>query len=305
MLRTHIVLGMDPVPVDEMNSRAWAEVAFGSRIANHVLRATSRPSADSNFAKVDALYPHEKASDWNRSYLLSALEHLVLWADMVAPLRFHPDHRVLHTLRPAYTLARAAIESAAQSVWMTSGGSALECARRHLALVRWDFMEQRKSTTTAEAKQQMTARDVQLLARSAHLFQERDLRPPTQYDVLRAAAPVLGVDPDLLESVWRAASGAAHGRVWPSLALQHVVPLSEYEPGQFETIRLPDADRMTEALQLAERIAMHGVLRHADFCGADIGTLLEEARLWLVSVIPLREDADPTVLDRLNRREQT
>jgi hypothetical protein len=34
----------------------------------------------------------------------------------------------------------------------------------------------------------------------------------------------------------------------------------------------------------------YGVLRHADFCGADIPALMEDARLWLASVVPFRDD---------------
>jgi hypothetical protein len=50
-------------------------------------------------------------------------------------------------------------------------------------------------------------------------------------------------------------------------------------------------------------MTMHGVLRHADFCKADIPGLMQEARLWLASVVPLREDADPAVIAELNRRD--
>lgn len=50
---------------------------------------------------------------------------------------------------------------------------------------------------------------------------------------------------------------------------------------------------------------MHGVLRDADFCKADIQGLIEEARLWLASVITFREDADPDVIARFTRRDAT
>lgn len=294
-----------PLPVDEANSQAWAAVAYGTRTISHVLQSIGSPSPASNLQQVDDLYPFEKASDWHRSYLFAALEHLAVWADSVAPLKFHPEHRVLHTFRPAYTLARAAIEASSQAVWLTAGGTARECARRHLSLVRWDLAEQRKSAFSPEAKQVLKERDATLVQRAAAAFAEDELRPPNQVEVLRAAAPVVDLEADHLVAIWRAASGAAHGRVWPSLALQHVIPLVEYEPGQFHTFRVPDAAKMTEALQVAELITTQGVLRHADFCGADIPRLLEEARLWLLSVVPLREDADPQVVSFLSRREHT
>ena len=54
------------------------------------------------------------------------------------------------------------------------------------------------------------------------------------------------------------------------MSLQHVVPLSEYEPGQFRTLRILDSAKVTEVLEIAEKITMHGVLRFADFSNADI-----------------------------------
>jgi len=47
------------------------------------------------------------------------------------------------------------------------------------------------------------------------------------------------------------------------------------------------------------------VVRHAQYCEADVPVLIENARLWLVSVAPFKEDADPEVLARLRRREHS
>ena len=288
--------------VDPAVSQAWVAVAHGARMSSRILQSVGDPVPRSKFAELNAIYPQEKASDWHRSYLGAALEHLVVWADIVAPLVFHPDQVVAHTFRPAYTLGRAALEAASQAVWMTAGGTALECARRHLSLVRWDYAEHRKSVFGQEAKDGVDERDATLVERASGVFTEGDLHPPNHYTVLRAAAPVVGSNPDDLERIWRAASGSAHGRVWPALSLQHVVPLREYEPGQYRTIRIPDTDGMTEVLEVAERMTSYGVLRHADFCGADMPVLIEEARLWLASVVPFREDADPEAIARLRRR---
>lgn len=290
------------IPVDEATSQAWAAVAHGARMAEHILRNVGDPAPGSNFAQINALYPHEKASDWHRSYLAAALEHLMVWADIAAPLKFHPEQEVTHTFRPAYTLGRAALEAASQAAWMSSGASAYECARRHLSLIRWDYVEQRKSLLgEAEAQKSVTDLDSKLLERTAAAFSAAELQPPSHYTVLRSTAGLIDLPPDGLERIWRAASGSAHGKVWPSLALQHVVPLAEYEPGQFRTLRVPDAEGMTEVLEVAERMTMHGVLRHADYCNADIPALIEAARLWLASVVPFREDANPEVVAYLKR----
>ncbi len=291
------------LPVDVATSQAWARLAHSARWLNHFLPKVGDPAPTSNFVQVNGIYPYEKASDWHRSYLSAALEHLMIWADMVAPLKFHPEQRVTHTFRPAYTLARAAIEASSQAVWMTSGGAARECARRHLALIRWDYEEHRKSVSSAEDKARISQLDVQLLQRTSGIFAEGELGRPNHFTVLKEAAPVISVDPDDLTGAWRAASGAAHGKVWPSLALQHVIPLGEYEPGQERTMRFPDAAKMTGVLETADKMITYGVLRHAYFCGADIPRLMEETRLWLASVVPLREDADPEVLAHLTRRE--
>lgn len=102
------------IPVGDTVSRAWTEVAQGSRLANHMLQAMPDPTPSSNFAKVNALYPHEKASDWHRAYLSAALEHLVVWADIAAPLKFHPEHEVTfsfrrHTLLEPSSSSRAGV----------------------------------------------------------------------------------------------------------------------------------------------------------------------------------------------------
>lgn len=291
------------IPVDEATSLAWTEVAHKARLAHHMLTGTPGPSPSSNFAQINAFYPYEKASDWHRSYLTAAVEHLLIWANMVAPLKFHPEHEVTHTFRPAFTLARAAMEASSQAVWMSSGETAKECARRHLALIRWDYEEHRKSVAGHDRKKLISDLDERLVSRASENFPESTLKRPNHLTVLRAAAPEIRFDPDVLEGIWRAASGSAHGKVWPALSLQHIVPLDEYEPGQFRTIRIPDPDRMTEVLNAASEMTMHGVLRHADFCKADIPGLMQEARLWLASVVPLREDADPAVIAELNRRD--
>lgn len=120
---------------------------------------------------------------------------------------------------------------------------------------------------------------------------------------MRGAAPVKEIDPEDLERVWRAASGAAHGKRWPSLALQSIVPLNVSDPGQHRTLAIPDADGMTEVLRFADRMVTYGVLRHADFCGADIPRLMREARRWLADAVPFAEDADPAVIAHLNRED--
>lgn len=96
-----------------------------------------------------------------------------------------PEQATNHTLRPAYTLGRAAIEAASQAVWMTVEPKALECTRRHLSLVRWDYEEHRKSLSGDAAKRKVREADRELLDRVSRQFDKRDLAPPGYLDVLR------------------------------------------------------------------------------------------------------------------------
>ena len=274
--------------VDPQHHDEWVNMAQASRVMHRVLTSVGDPASGSAFIQINELYPWEKASDWSRGYLTAALQHLLFWADHIAPFKFHPEQRVGHTLRPVQTLARAAIEASAQAVWMLSGNSAQECARRHLRLIRCDIDEQKKSLPLAE-KVRMDEADKILLARVSEGCSSKDLGPISYFDAIRSACLKVDVAPEEAELIWRAASGSAHGKRWPTLALQHVVPGEEYEPGQFRTIMVPDASAMTDVLSLADKMTTYGVLRFADYSGADIGSLLTEAKTWLGGIIPLKE----------------
>lgn len=291
-------------PVDEKNTRAWTEIAQGARLHNHMFSAVADPAPGSNFEMINAIYPHEKASDWSRAYVVAAYEHLIHWADFIAPFKFHEDQTTRQTLRPAYTLARAALEASAQAVWMLEGGSVKECARRHLSLIRWDFDEHRKSKASDEDKQKVKDREAVLIERCAEIFTEPETRKPNGYlPVIRDAAQYIDTDPDELERIWRAASGAAHGKYWPSLDLQYVLLGDEYEPGHHRTTRVPDADGITEVLKVAYDMSSVASRRYAHHAGADVNALYIRARQWLIEQVTLKDDADPEILKRLRGSE--
>ncbi len=289
-------------PVDAAHSLAWTEVAQGTRLDNHILANVGDPTSGSNFALVNDLYPFEKVSDRARSYVGAALEHLMLWADYAAPLRFHPDQVTQINLRPAYTLARAALESASQCVWLLDTTDPKECLRRHLSLINWDLREFRISRVGVEAKAAARAREAELIERVAPVFSEDQIAPPNGYlYVIQKAteAQELSVSRDDADRVWRAASGAAHGKYWPSIDLQDVIVGDEYEPGQFRSVKVPDAGKIAEALSIAQTVTQYGVLKFADYSGADIPALLEGARKWLGPQIPFKNDADPEIVARI------
>jgi hypothetical protein len=292
-----------PYPVPEEHSQEFTAVAQGSRIAWHMVQACGDPLDGSNFAKVNELYPFEKVSDRVRHYVEAAFEHLLMWADNVAPFKFHPEQTVNFTLRPTYTLARAALESSAQAVWILSSADPEECVRRHLSLIRWDLHEHRKSSPTPEHKDRCRDRESDLLARVSSSFTEEEVRPPNGYlAVLQSACEPNDLDLDAItvERLWRAASGAAHGMYWPNLELQTLTIGDEYEPGHFRAQELPDVTVMVEVIQAALKMSQYAAYRYVIFSGLNLSELVGPAMRWLTENITLKPDADAEVLKRLN-----
>ena len=247
------------------------------------------------------MYPFEKVSDRARAYLVAAIEHLIFWADLQAPLKFHPEQFNEVTLRPSYTLARASLESAAQAVWLMNTTDPMECIRRHICLMRWDLQELRKSKLDPAEKANAKVLEEDLVHRVSEVFADQQVRAPQGYlEVIRSACAAEGLtlEPDDAERVWRAASGVAHGKYWPTLELQHIVPLEEYEPGHFRSVQVPDLHGITEVLRAAHDVTQVGALRFLDYSGVDIAASNESARDWVSEVIPLKEGVSREELRR-------
>lgn len=291
------------VPVDPDASRAWTEVAQGTRLSWHTFVNVPAPADGSNFARARALYPFEPIDERARAYIGAGLEHLLLWADHVAPLRFHPEQEINFQQRPPFTLARAALEASAQAVWMLDTTDPRECIRRHLSLIRWDLSEHKKSKLDLAEKARLDAKDRELVERVSAEFTENEIRPPRGYLwVLREACRPddLNLDADDVERLWRAASGSAHGMFWPTRDLQHLVEVQAPD-GSVRAIRVADTQSIADVLQAAYAMAQYAVLKYAAFAGADIWKLVNDSRTWLTSKITFREGAPAEVLDRLSR----
>lgn len=291
-------MAQNRVPVPPETSQAFTEVAQGTRLIWHMFGSWGDPAPGSPLARANDLYPFEKVSDRAWHYVSAALEHLIMWADFAAPLKFDPEQTITFTMRPTYALSRAALESAAQAVWLMDTKDPLECVQRHLRLIRWDLDEHRKSHLATEGKDRVRQRDSELVVRVAEVFTEDEIRPPKNYlDVIRWACRPSDLDLDAAqaERLWRAASGAAHGMYWTNLELTNIEVGEEYEPGHFRTFTLPDPDAMLEALQAGYRMAQYAALRYLDYAGADIHALYGPARRWLADNITLKPDADPEV----------
>lgn len=261
----------------------------------------------SAFHIVDEDMP-ETSERWCRSYLSAALEHLGMWADFVAPLVLHPDAEVNHEARPAQTLARAALESASQAVWVMAAETAPEMARRHLCLVLADWDEQRKAEVDPDAREALKKRHEELTAvLKGHGVKVEN--PSYLTLVTRAADEVRSSSPSLelaetaqVERLWRASAGSAHGKMWPSIELRVSMEVGG------RRLSFPDADAMTAMLVLANRVTQFGVFRFIERAGHDpeLGERIREVavrwyeRMPKVPGAPQRlEDlqADPAEID--------
>jgi hypothetical protein len=293
---------MTRIAIDRSTIEPWVAVAQSSRLLADILSQIGEPLGGSNFEAIDAHYPPERSSDWCREFLAAGIEHMTLWADHVAPLRFHEEAQVTHTFRPVQTLSRAAIESASQAVWMMNGSSARECARRHVCLLLDDLDEQRKAALGDERKKRLKLASKVILDRLEPVISEKDIgRFPGYMNTVKEAAATVAakgscdadlVDPHVVERLWRASAGSAHGKRWPSLELQIVNAGKEILPGLFETDRAPDPVAITKILKLADAVLTYGVLRFADYSGYEpqLTRLMTAAQERLAAVIPRRSD---------------
>lgn len=212
-----------PIPVESGVQQEWVEVAQGARLAWNTLTNVGEPREGSNAFTMNAFYPYERVDERARAYLTAALEHLLVWSELAAPLAFHPDQVVIHAQRPPYTLARAAIESSARAIWLLDCPDPLECSRRHLSLIRDDSKEHRKSKPDKAAKNALQRVDDEVVRRVAGVFHAAQIAPPNGHLWLiqqACRARNLELNADEVEGLWRAASASTHGMFWPQLELQ-------------------------------------------------------------------------------------
>lgn len=301
--------------LQEADSNRLTETAVGIRVNWHSFINVGQPRATSNLAQAQRLFPFEPVAERAVAYIQAAFDNLLLWADFVAPTRFHPEQVTYFTLRPGYTLGRAALESASQAVWLLSPTDPMECIRRHIALMRWDLVEHRKFKVGDQAgKDEVKAREAELVARVSEVFTDEQIQPPRSYlqVIQEACVPTdLQMDPVVVERLWRAASGAAHGKFWPTVELQRETTVEEWHTREAQTHMLPDTSVMSDLLDTAFRMTQYAALRYADSAGADTSALYAAALAWVSQELPLRDGVDRDALlqfardgeDRLRRAE--
>lgn len=262
---------------------SWVEAAQSARLEEGVLRGLGGPIAGSPLWLTDQALPDHPASVWCRSFLSAAIEHMLMWADFAAPLKFHEDAETVHRLRPALTLARAAIESAAQALWVLAASNLTDCANRHVSLVLWDLSQQGKAAMTQDAKNAIKKTRADLLASINR--QEKDFPEPQYLNIIKVAAvhaqeaaPKEPLNAAHVERMWRSSAGAAHGKRWT--ALEHSISLE----ADGATFTVPNPESMSAALEIATTFISVGMLRYAD----RLGRIEEFTPLWKGAMTDLR-----------------
>ncbi|MGY1776907.1 hypothetical protein ACI8AV_13705 [Geodermatophilus sp. SYSU D00804] len=282
------------------------ELAVGLRVEGHLLHSIGDPTSSSPFAEANALYRWEKASDWCYEYLSAAIESGLMWADFSAPLEFHESARVRLRPRPIQGLARSALESASQAIWVMTADSPEELAIRHLRLMYADFEEQRKAYKLQGNRVEQAKRQIdRFLSRVGPELQEADVKRRVTYlDTIRGASTEMGMNPDAVEYLWRLASGSTHGKRWAALDLNEVELREEYEPGQHRVMRTPKFEPLLKVLATAYEAIRFGVAVFAARSSADIGPLRRAALLAVAREMPVpaeRERERQELIERLSQ----
>lgn len=288
------------IRLPEADSNRFTEIAVGIRINWHSFVHIGQPRPTSNLAQTYRLFPYEPVAERVAAHIQAAFDNLLLWADFVAPTRYHPEQVTYFTLRPGYTLGRAALESASQAVWLLSTRDPMECIRRHISLMRWDLVEHRKFKVGDPAgKEEVNVREAELVTRVSGIFTDEQVAPPRSYlQVIQEACspPDLQMNPVAAERLWRAASGAAHGKFWPTVELQRETTVEDWNTRAPHSQMLPDTSVMGDLLDTAFRMTQYAALRYADYAGADISALYTAALTWVSQELPLREGVNREAL---------
>jgi hypothetical protein len=240
----------------------WVDVAVSARLNAEVL-GRLMPPREGSFLRPTADDPLKKMAWWCHGYLEAAADHLVLWADYFAPLKAHPDATTVHTLRPVFTLARAAMESASQAIWSLGPTEPHECGRRFIQLVLWDVNEQAKAAAMTESGADLHTLREEMLRHFG--MTARSFKPPRYLDMIRYVAEFLddgdsasSMTPAHVERIWRSTSGAAHGKQWPDFEFT-----DRADAGDGLVYSTPRVDAISEVLGVAADFLSAGVILFA------------------------------------------
>ena len=281
------------VAIDASVSLALTEAAQKVRLVTQMLRSAGSPSPESKFERLGRPTPQESVERRVANYLAASAEHLTFWANTFAPLKFHPEQTTEVTLRPTFTLARAAMEASSQAVWLMDSTDPRALQRRYLAMVLWELGKRKQSESEPEARALAAAAELEFLEASNGRISRAELNTPGNYlGFVRAASNVNGMDldADQLEQLWRKASGVAHGHLWVTDVLTELRP-DPHANTPKAVVRVPSQESLVEVIDVAATMLQVGVLNYLDFLGADIADVIEGARAWLASIVPLKDES--------------
>lgn len=283
--------------------RTWAEIALKIRAVDTVVHTVTVPAPGSPFAVTDELYPYESSSQWAREPLRSAIDHLTTWVNHAVPLEQHEGQVVVHQgFRWTFTLVRAALEGAAQSMWLTQAKTTHECVARLIRTVRHDISEETKAwaalgreTAGLESRARGHAERAEQWAQWGKPTQTL----PAMVDLIRNGAAYEGRDPSALEAMWRVCSAAAHGKDWAIRELQVFTEGHEWRPGQYHLTGYPDPVKLTRMLEDATEILNLAMIRYLTRMGADVE---REIRGAVITAAERTPSTDGGVLVRAMRQ---
>lgn len=288
--------------------RTWAEIALKIRTTDIVVHSVTVPAPGSPFAVTDDLYPNESSSQWAREPLRSAVDHLTTWANHAVPLEQHEGQVVVHQgFRWTFTLVRAALEGAAQSMWLTQAKSTHECVARLIRSIRHDIHEETKAWAAL-------GRDITGLEARADGHAERAEqwaewgKPartlPAMVDLIRKGAAYEGLEPSASESMWRVCSAAAHGKDWAIRELQVLTEGHEWRPGQYHVTGYPDSEKLTHMLGHTTEFLNLAMIRYLSRMGADIDRELRSAVITAAERTPSTDGGELAATMRENFNEE-
>jgi hypothetical protein len=260
-------------PVPDAEIARWVNAAHKSRLASYMLDQVRDPLPGTSLACDDEAYRWEKCSAWTRSALVAATDHLIVWANIVAPQTVFEGMVVRNPPRPYYTLARAGLECAAQAVWVLDQDTSSERMTRHLRLLYHDLRQMAVAFEVAGDQRAAWARErmdsIRERLGDADLFETLKKHEPKYSTMVRDCADAIEMAPAELEVLWRSASAAAHGKNWFQQVGYATVVGDEYEPGYFRAILHPDPAAITPSVTAAANLTMYGVLRFITRAGHD------------------------------------
>lgn len=278
--------------LSEEHRLRWATATYQVRACDLALVGAVDPKPKSFMWFADTGYQWEKLSVWSRSYLTSGIEHMMLWADLVAPYEFTDGHINQVRFLPYLLMGRAGLESGAHAVWLLEPSDPRDCVRRFVRMMYKDFGYQRKAREAGgHSVEKIDGRMDDLVRRTGELgvgLSPKD-KPPGYEGLVKAAASAVGGDPERWAYLWNAASGAGHGQNWFGLEGYDVELGDEYEPGHYRSTRIPDGAYVTEVMEAAALTLQWGTWRWLDLCGYEAQARMTDALRQIHARMPKKE----------------